>query len=110
MLRHIARLWLTTVVGAAPMSDNQAMDIGAVLWLVGFLVFVVVLWRLALWADDRGWIMVRKKHGRKGLGVGMMSIAQIYSPSIEHVVDEVWSEQTRAEQDEQGEGEPGDSS
>ncbi|NIN10555.1 MAG: hypothetical protein GTO61_04030 [Gemmatimonadales bacterium] len=33
----------------------------------------------------------------------MMSIAQIYSPSIEHVVDEVWSVQTRADQDEEGE-------
>jgi hypothetical protein len=82
------------------------MDLGAILWIGGLVVGFVVIWRLILWADDRGWILVRRKHGRKGLGVGMMSIAQIYSPSIEHVVDEVWSEQTRAEQDERGEGEP----
>ena len=73
------------------------------------VALVFAMWRLALWADDRGWIMVRKKHGRRGLGVGMMSIGQIYSPSIEHVVDEVWSKQTRAEQDEKGEGNRGDS-
>ena len=83
------------------------MDLSAILWIGGFVLGLVVVWRLILWADDRGWIMIRKKHGRKGLGVGMMSVAQIYSPSIEHVVDEVWSEQTRAEQDEQGEGDPG---
>lgn len=81
------------------------MNLESVLWIAGLVVSVVVIWRIALWADDRGWIMVRKKHGRRGLGVGMMSIGQIYSPSIEHVVDEVWSAQTRADQDEEGEPE-----
>lgn len=84
------------------------MTAGTILWIVGILALVVGTWRLALWADDRGWIMIRKKHGSKGHGVGMMSIAQIYSPSIEHVVDEAWSVQTRADQDEAGEGGPGD--
>ena len=80
------------------------MDVVAIIWIVGVIAVFVGLWRLALWADDRGWIMVRRKHGKKGLGTGMMSIAQIYSPSIEHVVDEVYSVQTRADQDEEGEG------
>ena len=75
-----------------------------VLWLAGFAAFGVCVWRLALWADDRGWIAVRKEHRIKPLGVGMMHIASIYEPGIEHVIDEVFSIQTRADQDESGEG------
>lgn len=73
--------------------------------VVGLLVggaVVAGLVRLALWADDRGWIMVRRKHRAKGLGVGMMHIAEVYEPSIHHVIDEVFSAQTRADQDERG--------
>jgi hypothetical protein len=76
----------------------------SILCAAGGVIVVLALGRLALWADDRGWIAVRRRHRRRGLGVGMMSIAQIYAPSIEHVIDEVYSAQTRAEQDESGEG------
>lgn len=78
------------------------MDAGLIVALVVGTAVVAALVRLALWADDRGWIMVRRKHRGKGLGVGMMHIAEIYQPDIEHVIDEIYSVQTRADQDESG--------
>lgn len=86
------------------MDDNRIMETG---WIIGLAIAAVAVGagiRFALWADDRGWIMVRRKHRGKGLGVGMMHIAEIYQPSIEHVMDEIYSVQTRADQDESGEG------
>ncbi len=79
------------------------MDAGCIIGsAIAAVVFGAVI-RLALWADDRGWIMVRRKHRGKGLGVGMMHIAEVYQPSIEHVIDEIYSVQTRADQEESGE-------
>ena len=72
--------------------------------MVALAAVGLTVWRLALWADDRGWIAVRNEHRLKPLGVGMMHIASIYEPGIEHFIDEVFSIQTRADQDESGEG------
>ena len=62
--------------------------------------------RFALYADDRGWVYYRTKSKRPTPWLG--SLEGIYQPSVQHVVDEIASEEVRPEQDESGAGSPSD--
>jgi len=86
-----------------------------VIWFVVVLAVIATLGaaaygihRLALYAERRGWIYYRTKGsgGTPWLG----SLEGIYQPSMQHVVDEIVSEEIRADQDESGAGEPGSGS
>jgi hypothetical protein len=75
------------------------------LWVGLAAIGLYGLHRLALWAEARGWIYYRTKHAPPGAaGLAMMEVTSILHPQVEHVIEEVRSEQARAEQDESGEG------
>jgi hypothetical protein len=77
------------------------------LWVGLAAVGLYGLHRLALWAEARGWIYYRTNRMPPGpAGLAMMEAASIVHPSVEHVVEEVRSEQAQAEQDESGKGAP----
>ncbi len=62
------------------------------------------LHRIALWAEERGWIFYRNKRGSAPwLGV----LDQIYKPEIEYVIEEESSQRIRADRNESGESDPG---
>lgn len=76
-------------------------------WVIAAAVAVVVaavmlygLHRLALWAEQRGWIYYRQKDRPGPLPMGILE--EIYQPSIEHTIVELSDESIRAEQDETG--------
>lgn len=79
-------------------------------WIAVALVIVALvgaaygIHRLALYAEGRGWIYYQTKP--RGSTPWLGSLEGIYQPSMQHVVDEVVSEEIRAEQDESGEGDP----
>lgn len=66
----------------------------AVLSVVGYAAH-----RVSRWAGERGWVYNKynpRPPGRRTLG----SLEQIFQPTIEYVIDQQSSEQTRAIQDE----------
>jgi hypothetical protein len=45
--------------------------------------------RLALWAEERGWIYYRKKRGGSGtLGNALLELQTFLEPSKRHILDE----------------------
>ena len=68
--------------------------------LIALFVVGYALHRLALWAEERGWIYYKTK--RRPGGVGLSLIGQIYQPSIEHVVEQEQSDKVKADQDDSG--------
>lgn len=62
----------------------------------------VVAWfglhRLALWAENRGWIYYKTKRGPLGsYGMALIQATTPFAPEIEHVIEEQQSEDLRAE-------------
>ena len=92
------------------MGDN-----GLVIWLIVIAAvaagLIYGLHRFALWAEARGWIYY--KNGRAPLGrygQALIDATSMFSPEIEHVIEERQSEQVRADQAESGDSdESGDS-
>jgi hypothetical protein len=65
-------------------------------------VVLVLLDRLLLWLEARGWIYYRKKKASPGsLGSAMLEIQSMLQPSGEHVVEE--RRAVKSEEDEAGE-------
>ena len=65
-------------------------------------VVLVLLDRLLLWLEARGWIYYRKKKANPGsLGSAMLEIQSMLQPSGEHVVEE--RRAVKSEEDEAGE-------
>jgi hypothetical protein len=57
------------------------------LWILGFVVGLFAVDRLALWAEAKGWIYWRKKKASTGaLGSALMEMNVIANPSAEHVI------------------------
>lgn len=73
--------------------------------LIGLVVLGYGVHRLALWADDRGWIYYKTKPRFKGSSLGL--IEGIYNSAVEHVIEEKTGERARGSQDESG-GRPGE--
>lgn len=72
-----------------------------VVLLAGSVVVIgLVVHRLALAADRRGWLYYRTKSRFKGSSLGL--IEEIYHPATHHVIDEQQSERGSAEQDASG--------
>jgi hypothetical protein len=77
------------------------------LWVGLAALGLYSLHRLALWAEARGWIYYRTRRMPPGAaGLAMMEVTSIIHPAVEHVVEELRSEQAQAELDERGEGAP----
>ena len=75
-----------------------------VLILVAGFFALYGLHRLALWAESKGWIYYRTKRMPPGAaGMAMMEVNQIFEPKVEHVLEEMRSENIRAEETESGE-------
>jgi hypothetical protein len=76
------------------------------LWVIGGLVVLYGLRRLALWAEGRGWIYYRTKRMPPGAGArAMMELSAIVEPEVEHVIEAIDGQQGRGEPAETGEGE-----
>lgn len=71
----------------------------ALLVAVGMGV-VYGLHRLALRADERGWIFYKTKPRLKGSSLGL--VESIYNPAMEHVMEERGSERARGSHEEGG--------
>ncbi len=57
------------------------------LWIGGVALALFLIDRLALWAEDRGWIYWRRKKAHTGaLGSALMEMNVFSNPSAEHVV------------------------
>ena len=62
--------------------------LAAALWIGGVVVTLLVIDRLALWAEARGWICWRRKKAQTGaLGSALMEMNVITNPSAQHVID-----------------------
>jgi hypothetical protein len=59
------------------------------LWAIVAGVCLYVLHRIALWAEDRGWIFYRHKGASGGtLGTALLELQTILEPTKRHVVEE----------------------
>jgi hypothetical protein len=67
--------------------------------VVGIALLGYGLHRAALWAERKGWIYYRNRRGR---GVNLGFLDQIYQPAMEHVIEEETQERTVADQAESG--------
>ena len=70
-----------------------------VLAVVGAVVLLYGLHRVALWAEDRGWIFYKHK---RGPAPWLGTLESIYKPEVEYVVEEESARRIRADQDESG--------
>ena len=63
------------------------MMLSFALWIGGVAVALFLIDRLAIWAEDRGWIYWRRKKAQTGaLGAALMELNTFTNPSAEHVV------------------------
>jgi hypothetical protein len=59
------------------------------LWAILVGADIYLLHRLALWAEDRGWIYYRHKHASGGtLGTALLELQKILEPTKRHVIEE----------------------
>ena len=65
-----------------------------VLWIAGIVAALLVLDRLGVWAESRGWIHWRKGRGRAAAGSVFASMAEVFQPSQVHYVQEFKHERT----------------
>ena len=72
------------------------------LTVVGVGIVGVLIDRLALSMESKGWIYWRRSERRGSASLGLLET--IYQPSITHVFEEETREQTESDQDESGEG------
>jgi hypothetical protein len=78
---------------------EEWMMLRLVLWGVGVLAFVVVLDRLLLWMERRGWVYYRRTRSRGGGALyHMLDIHRIYDPGIEHVKEITYAEEQREDE------------
>ena len=93
------------------MTGGLAGDTPAYCWGMEWMVIAALILALALivgsalhlaltWANHKGWVYYRNEHRPPPRTLGLLE--EIYQPSIEHVIDEETSEQTRADQAESG--------
>ena len=73
------------------------------MWIVAGIgpaaALLYAIHRLALWAEQRGWIYYRAKRMPPGAGAAaFLEVASIVAPEVEHVVEEQQSERLRAEE------------
>ena len=62
--------------------------LAAALWIGGVVVTLFMIDRLALWAEECGWIYWRRKKAQTGaLGSALMEMNVITNPSAQHVID-----------------------
>lgn len=74
-------------------------------WLLGIIAAGYVIHRTAVWAEGRGWIYYRSKTRPPGAaGMALLHMAQIVQPEIEYVIEEIQSQEIRAEVTRSGEG------
>ena len=70
----------------------------ALLVLAG-VASVYCLHRLALWAERRGWIYYRKKHGSSGtLSTAVLEVQSLFDPSKRYVLEEKKRDQVEDEE------------
>ena len=72
--------------------------------VVGILVAAVLfgLFASSRWAGERGWFYNKHNPRPSGSGIPAAAFGQIFKPDLEHAVEEMQSEQIRADQDEAG--------
>jgi hypothetical protein len=59
------------------------------LWMIALGAGIYLLHRLALWAEERGWIYYRHKHAGGGtMGTALLELQTILEPTKRHVVEE----------------------
>ena len=73
------------------------------LWGLAAVASLYCLHRLALWAERRGWIYYRKRHGSSGtLSTAVLEVHSLFDPSKRYVLEEKRREQVEDEEN----GEP----
>ena len=72
--------------------------------LLGLLatVILVALFFGSRWVGERGWVYNKHNPRPPGSGIPSGAFGQILKPELEYMVEEMASEQVRAEQDESG--------
>jgi hypothetical protein len=73
--------------------------------VTGVLLAVILLalgyglHRLATWAEDRGWIYYRKKHGGSGsASAAFLEVQKLFEPSKEYVLEQQVEERVEREE------------
>lgn len=62
--------------------------LSAALWIGGVVVALFLIDRLALWAEERGWIYWRLKRAQTGaLGSALMEMDTFANPAAQHVIE-----------------------
>ncbi len=57
-------------------------------WVLGAVVVVWLLDRLALWAEGRGWLYWRRRRGTGGAGTALGDVFLLFQPTRAHLVAE----------------------
>lgn len=57
-------------------------------WVLGAVVILVVLDRVAVWAESRGWIYWRRRSPEGGGGGVLGDVFELFAPSRQHLVEE----------------------
>ena len=69
-----------------------------ILWGIVIAAGLYSLHRLALWAEQRGWIYYRRSHGSSGtLGNAMLEVQAMIEPSKRHILEERVKESAEAQ-------------
>lgn len=62
--------------------------LSAALWIGSGVAALFLIDRVALWAEERGWIYWRRKRAKTGaLGSALMEMNTFTNPSAQHVVE-----------------------
>jgi hypothetical protein len=79
--------------------------------VVAVVAVMVALWalhRLLSYAEDRGWIYYRKRHGSYGGLHSTTNFLNMYDPSRKHLQEVVREGEWKRDEDDDGDGDGGD--
>ena len=71
--------------------------------VAALVVVALIVDRVLLWAERRGWVFYRRRKGRGAVNLGLLD--QIYQPAMEHVIEQETHEESLSDTVESGEPE-----
>lgn len=71
----------------------------ALIWVAGIVVALVVVDRLLLWIESRGWLYYRRTKPRGGAAVyHLLEMSSTFDPSIQQVIEVKVKEERKQEE------------
>jgi len=77
---------------------TAGVSFGAWTWILGIVVALYLAHRLAVFAEDRGWIYYRRRGSASSMGNAMLEVQSMFEPGQRAVLEERLRDGAEAEE------------